>query len=237
MSASTQRFSRQRSHASDQVALEIRRYLERQELRPGDRIGTEAELAAEFGVSRPTLREGLRLLASSHLIRVVAGRNGGVFVANTPNEGMGRTLSESIAMMVASETVSLHELIEARIFLEVPLAGRAAERSERDLVDDLNAAIEAAEGAEPGHVAFDDADAQFHRLIAAAAGNELMVGFTSWTLDVLQPLLIEQLARRVDGASILAQHQEIARAIGRGRPRAAEAAMRRHLDYLLDVTS
>ena len=57
------RFAPASVDASHQIALEIRRYLEREGLQPGDRIGTEQELATEFGVSRPTLREGLRLLA------------------------------------------------------------------------------------------------------------------------------------------------------------------------------
>src|SRR5690348_18286474 len=116
------RFAPASVDASHQIALEIRRYLEREGLQPGDRIGTEQQLAAEFGVSRPTLREGLRLLASSHLIRVTQGRKGGIFVANTPNEGMGRSLSESIAHMLAAESTSLDELLEARLFMEVPLA-------------------------------------------------------------------------------------------------------------------
>src|ERR671930_1643131 len=107
-----ERFPRTRSDASEHIALEIRRYLERHGLQPGDRIGTEQELAAEFGVSRPTLREGLRLLASSHLIRVGRGRSGGIFVARTPNEGMSRNVSESIAMMLAAESVSLSELLD-----------------------------------------------------------------------------------------------------------------------------
>jgi DNA-binding FadR family transcriptional regulator len=94
-------FPRTRSDASELIALEIRRYLERHELQPGDRIGTEQELAAEFGVSRPTLREGLRLLASSHLIRVGRGRSGGIFVARTPNEGMSRNVSEPNPLLQA----------------------------------------------------------------------------------------------------------------------------------------
>src|ERR1700749_1396281 len=120
------RFPRARADASEQIALEIRRYLERRDLQPGDRIGTEQELAAEFGVSRPTLREGLRLLSSSHLIRVGRGRAGGIFVARTPNEGMGRNLSESIQLMLAADATSMEELLDGRMFLEVPLAGRAA---------------------------------------------------------------------------------------------------------------
>ena len=73
MTASGTRFGAPRGDASEQVAFEIRRYLSARDLRPGERLGTEQELAAEFGVSRPTLREGLRLLASSHLIRATQG--------------------------------------------------------------------------------------------------------------------------------------------------------------------
>ena len=55
------RFAHANVDASHQIAQQLRYYLEEKGLRPGDRIGTEQELAAEFGVSRPTLREGLRL--------------------------------------------------------------------------------------------------------------------------------------------------------------------------------
>src|SRR4051794_15854493 len=105
------RFDAARADASEQIALQIRHYLQEQSLQPGDRIGTEHELAAEFGVSRPTLREALRLLASSHLIRVDRGRAGGIFVARTPNEGMSRNVSESIAAMLATKTVSMQQLL------------------------------------------------------------------------------------------------------------------------------
>ncbi len=92
--------------ASERIAAEIRRHVARNHLRPGDRLGTQQELAAEFGVSRPTLREGLRRLSSTHLIRTAAGPGGGIFVQSTLSEGMRRNLSESIATMLASHTVS-----------------------------------------------------------------------------------------------------------------------------------
>src|SRR5919199_2800742 len=132
-----ERLPRARTDASEQIALQLRRYLERRDLQPGDRIGTEQELAAEFGVSRPTLREGLRLLASTHLIRSSQGRGGGIFVASTPNEGIGRSLSDSIATMLAMDSVSLAELLEARIVLEVPIAGLAAAAATRETVTAL----------------------------------------------------------------------------------------------------
>src|SRR4051812_23740446 len=152
------RFTRARADASEQIALEIRRYLQQRNLQPGDRIGTEQELAAEFGVSRPTLREGLRLLASSHLIRVGRGRAGGIFVARTPGEGMSRNVSESISMMLATESISIAQLLDARMFLEVPLAGLAAANAGETTAADLQAAIDDATGHEPGSPSFNAAD-------------------------------------------------------------------------------
>src|SRR4051794_27717387 len=124
------RFSPRRLDASEQIALELRRYIERQELEPGDRVGTEQELAAEFGVSRPTLREALRLLAGSHLLRVERGRSGGIFVAGTPTQGLGRALSASIATLVAADSVGLRQLLEVRALLEGGVAALAAERAD-----------------------------------------------------------------------------------------------------------
>ena len=227
-----ERFPRAHTDASEQIALEIRRYLERRELRPGDRIGTEQELAAEFGVSRPTLREGLRLLASSHLIRVGRGRSGGIFVARTPNEGMSRNVSESIATMLAAESVSLSELLDARLFLEVPLAGLAARNAGADTAARLQEAIDDAEGNEPGTEPFNSADARFHRILAETAGNPLLRAFTDWILEVLQPKLIEHIAGRVDGGAILRQHRDIQRAVRRRQQAAAERAMTAHIEYL-----
>ena len=202
------------------------------DLRPGDRIGTEQELAAEFGVSRPTLREALRLLAGSHLIRASRGPRGGIFVASTPNEGMSRNLSESIATMLETQSVSLGELVEARSQLEVPLAGLAAERATDETILRLEAAIADQEGRHPASDGFRLADACFHRTIAATAGNELLRAFASWTLDVLQPSLIEKIGDAIDGELIIGQHREILRAIRRGQPVGASRAMGRHLEYL-----
>jgi GntR family transcriptional regulator, transcriptional repressor for pyruvate dehydrogenase complex len=226
------RFEAVHADASEQIAREIRMYIERGGLLPGDRIGTEHELAQEFGVSRPTLREGLRRLAGSHLIRVQKGRAGGVFVENTPNAGIGRHVSESIAAMLESESVTLYELLEARMFLEVPLAGLAAERSDEPTIAALTEAIADAVGRDPGGEEFRLADTRFHQTIAVTAGNDLMVTFTRWILDVLQPSLIDHLGRAIDADEIISQHQAVVRAIRRHQRSAAERAMRRHIEYM-----
>jgi GntR family transcriptional repressor for pyruvate dehydrogenase complex len=145
---------------------------------------------------------------------------------------MSRNLSESIASMLEADSVSLDELVDARVCLEVPLAGRAAERATEETVSELRAAIDEAAGNHPASEAFRAADTRFHRVIAATAQNELLSAFTSWTLDVLQPSLIDTLGDRIDGEAILAQHRAIMRAIDRRKPAEAEEAMRRHLEYL-----
>jgi GntR family transcriptional regulator, transcriptional repressor for pyruvate dehydrogenase complex len=229
------RFQAVHADASEQIAREIRRYIEREGLRPGDRIGTEHELSREFGVSRPTLREGLRRLAGSHLIRVQKGRAGGVFVDNTLGAGIGRHVSESIAAMLESNSVTLCQLIETRMFLEVPLAGRAAERSDEATGVALAAAIDDARGHDPAGDEFRLADARFHRVIAITAGNDLLVTFTGWILDVLQPSLIEHLAGAIDGGQVIRQHEAIMRAVRRHQRKAAERAMRLHIEYMSDL--
>jgi GntR family transcriptional regulator, transcriptional repressor for pyruvate dehydrogenase complex len=231
----TPRFEAVHADASEQIAREIRMYVEREGLRPGDRIGTEHELAREFGVSRPTLREGLRRLAGTHLIRVQKGRAGGVFVDNTPNVGIGRHVSESIAAMLESKTVSLCELLEARMFLEVPLAGLAAQNANEETIAALADAIADATGRDPASDEFRLADARFHRAIAVSAGNDLLLTFTSWILDVLQPSLIAHLGSALDVDEIICQHQAILRAIRRHERTAAERAMRQHIESMMDV--
>src|SRR5258708_2650657 len=123
------RFAPVHGDASERIAHQIRLYLESNDLKPGDRIGTEKELAREVGVSRPTLREAVRLLTGTHLIRVSKGRTGGIFVASTVNESIGHNVSASAAAMLAPDSVSRCQLLEARMLLEVPLAGLAAKNA------------------------------------------------------------------------------------------------------------
>jgi GntR family transcriptional repressor for pyruvate dehydrogenase complex len=228
-------YRRSATGASEEIATHIRRWLEEQRLEPGERIGTEQEMADEFGVSRPTLREALRLLSASHLIRVGRGRSGGVFVASTPSEGMSRNVSESIALMLAAESISMETLVDARLSLEVPLAGRAAVNADDDVCNRLEAAIEAAVGHKPGTPPFNSADSRFHQILAETAGNDLLLALTAWILEVLQPSLVAHISVRVDAEQILAQHRAILRAVRRHQRTGAERAMQAHIEYLAGV--
>jgi DNA-binding FadR family transcriptional regulator len=121
------------------------------------------------------------------------------------------------------------------MFLEVPLAGLAAANATEETAVALQAAIDEAADHEPGTPPFNEADKRFHQILAAAAGNELLLAFTGWILEVLQPQLIANITGRVDGAEILRQHRDIQRAVRRRQSAGAERAMRAHIAYLKEI--
>ena len=221
--------------ASEQVATALPHRIQSDGLGPGDFLGREEDLAAEFGVSRPTLREALKLLASSNLIRASKGPGGGIFVAHTADQGMRQSLSDSVDMMLETGAVSLEELLDARMLLEVPLAGLAALQADEGTLERLRAALAAETAAAADLDAIHLADTEFHREIAAAAGNRMAQALTGWVYEVLQPRLVDELRDAVLPSAVLDQHATLLSAIEKGdRPR-AERAMREHLLYLRDV--
>ena len=131
--------------------------------------------------------------------------------------------------------MSLCELLDARMFLEVPLAGLAAANATEETAAELQAAIDAAAQHPRGSAPFNEADKHFHQILARAAGNELLLAFTGWILEVLQPQLIASIGTEVDGEEILRQHRDIQRAVRRRQPAGAERAMRAHIDYLKET--
>jgi GntR family transcriptional repressor for pyruvate dehydrogenase complex len=220
--------------ASEQVAVQIQHYIQEEGLRPGDFLGREEDLAAEFGVSRPTLREALKLLASGNLIRASKGPGGGIFVAHTADEGMGRSLSDAIAMMLETGAVTLEELLDARLLLEVPLAGLAAYQADEQNLTRLRNAVRAGATAEDAH-ALATVDSEIHQAVAAAAGNRMLQALTGWVFEVVQPSVNDALHGAIVQSAIVEQHEALLAAIEKGDAPRAERAMKDHLLYLRDV--
>jgi GntR family transcriptional regulator, transcriptional repressor for pyruvate dehydrogenase complex len=223
-----------RRSASEEVADAIRGYMFGRGLEPGDRLGREEDLAQRFGVSRPTLREALRLLSSAHLIRATKGPGGGIFVAATAEQSIGLSVSESVASMLSADSIDIDELIETRMLLEIPLAGLAAQRATEADVATLYAILDEAGTVAQG-ASFRGLDTRLHGTIAAIAGNRLARALTEWIGQVLQPPLQLLVEPAIVDAVVVQQHRDIVRAIERGDPKAAERAMREHLVYLHDL--
>ena len=122
-----------------QIADELRRLIVSGELSEGDSLGHEPDLVERFGVSRPSLREALRILEAEGLISVVRGMLGGVVV----HEPDGRMTARTAALVLQARNVSLADVHEARSLLE-PTAVRvvASLRSRRAAVAELRRLID-----------------------------------------------------------------------------------------------
>ena len=97
-----------------QIADELRRQIVSGELGEGDLIGHEPELIERFGVSRPSLREALRILEAEGLISVLRGVQGGV-VVHHPDQ---RLTARTAALVLQTRNVSLADVFEARTVIE-----------------------------------------------------------------------------------------------------------------------
>jgi GntR family transcriptional repressor for pyruvate dehydrogenase complex len=153
---------------SEQVVAHIRKLIERGLVRPGDKLPAERDLAAQIGVSRPTVRVGLRALAA---MGIVQSRHGsGTYIPDGP-PALG---SESLSLLAALHGFTREEMYEARRILEVAAAGMAAERATpeqlatlADEVSNLFATLDRPE-------VFLVHDIKFHRAVAAASGNPII---------------------------------------------------------------
>lgn len=222
--------------ASEKVAVEIQHSIQADSLAPGDFLGREEDLAKDFGVSRPTLREALRILASGNLIRANKGPGGGIFVAHTADEGISVSLSNAIAMMLETGAATMEELLDARLVIEAPLAGLAAYHADDAAKERLRVAVEAEAAADQDDPdSLGSADAEIHRTVAAAAGNRMLQALVGWVFEVLQPQLVTKIHEAVVHSAVIDQHRALLRAIERGDPARAERAMKDHLLYLRDV--
>jgi len=202
---------------------------------PGDRVGTEAELALELGVSRPAVREAVRLLVRANLLRAARGPGGGVFVARSPDRGLARTVSDAISGMLTTGATTVSELTEVRLLLEVPLAGLAAEHANADTIAELTRAVDDAAARPDDDAVQRETDIRFHRAIADGAGNRVASALSAWSSEVLQPQLKDLIAPAIVEAVARDQHREIIAAIEQRKPVLAERAMRAHLHYLGDL--
>jgi GntR family transcriptional repressor for pyruvate dehydrogenase complex len=169
-----------------QVADELRRLIVSGKLTEGESLGTELDLIERFGVSRPSLREALRILQAEGLISVRRGMQGGVVV----HEPGRRSTARTAALVLQARNVPLADVFAARTVLE-PSAARmvASRRRRRAAVAELRRLVAEQQRLilEPG--AFAPSNTRFHERLVALAGNQ--------TLTILWEMLSEVVARAV----------------------------------------
>ncbi len=216
------------------------------QLAPGASLPSEADLAERYDVSRLTVREAVKMLAGRGLLDVGRGRRAVVI------EPTGIAFSDFLSMVIHNDTKGLFDLIEFRISLEVQSATLAAKRATRAGIAALENAIQgmrdAAEDGKKGIDAegseqrFHQHDVGFHEAIALSSGNRLISYlFEAMATPLQRSFSLSRRGHDARGHTVhdtLAAHEAILEAIRAGNPKAADAAMRAHLqDTERDIRS
>jgi DNA-binding FadR family transcriptional regulator len=163
----------------EEIVRQIRSLIAGGELKSGDRLPPERDLAEKFSVSRASVREALRALGSMGLIEIRAGE--GTFVKEISVEA----LIEPLALVLLTQREAVAELFEARQILEPPIAGLAARRASREEIEEMEHILEEqAKEIAAGKTGVRQ-DAAFHTAIASAAHNRAISRIVAALMDLL----------------------------------------------------
>lgn len=215
-----------RSTLPEEIAGRLLNLIRDQELRPGDRLPAERDLARRLGVSRPVLREALRALS---LMKVVDIRQGtGTYVTSLEP----RQLISHLDFAFSSDTVALAKVFEARRVVESGNVRFAAERLTEDGLDRLAALVGDLSASLDDPQRFSELDIAFHDAICAAADNFMLAQFMT-IVDTLGRVSRQRTGgRREVREAAVEDHVRILDALRARDPDAAERAMRGHLDHI-----
>lgn len=220
---------------SDAVAASLEKRILEGSLKPGDRLPPERELAAELGVSRPSLREAIQKLASKGMLQSRQG--GGTYVTNR----LESTFLDPWQEMLGAHPTLREDLLEFRRMLEGQAAEWAAERATDEDLTRLTQAFDAMNDAFEA----DDldrrssADITFHQAIGEATHNALIGHLSAALLRLMQDNIrfnLGELSGIPAATSLLkSQHAAIHAAIVERRPAAARAAAETHIDFVRET--
>lgn len=210
---------------AEEVVVRLRDMIHNGELSPGDRLPPERDLAKLLGVSRPTLRAGIRSLAT---VGILQSRQGaGTFVSERHESP---TLDGSpLRMLSALHGFTSDEMFEARLALEMSIAGMAAERATSEQMTLM------AEEITGMYASIDDPeqylvhDMKFHQTIAAASNNRILTSLMNMVATILFDTRSKTVKRARDLKESAEQHHNIYRAMRERDPKAASVAMHDHL--------
>src|SRR5262249_27314033 len=190
---------------STQIVAQVREALFAKELRPGDFLGTEKDLAERFAVSRIVARDALRTLEAQGIVEIKVGSGGGARIAR----GNARLFAEALAVQLDLAGVSVAEIMDAQRAIECLAAELAAANSTPEDQARLRELIAEAERRIDDAGAFARLGREFHLSVAEASHNRVLLvqlislQHVSWPAQ--KPTLTPKVARR-----ILDAHKELA---------------------------
>lgn len=210
---------------AEEIVARLREMIGRGELHSGDRLPPERDLAKLLGVSRPTLRAGIRSLST---VGILQSRQGaGTFVAEAEESP---TLDSSpLRLLSALHGFTPDEMFEARLALEKSIAGMAAERATSEQMTLLAEEVAGMYASQDEPEQYLVHDMQFHQTVAAASNNRILTALMNMVATILYDSRSKTVKRARDLKESAEQHRNIYRAIRERDGEAATAAMHEHL--------
>jgi DNA-binding FadR family transcriptional regulator len=207
-----------------QIADQIAALIDGGEFKPGARLPPERDLARQLGVSRPSVREALIALEVEGYVEVRVGS--GVYVTSD-GRGPGRALP-------LPTDAGPFELIKARWIVESECAALAAKAATRAQIKGIEEALDAMSKDRERNVMPLSSDRMFHLRIAEASGNSALALVVKTLWDQRTGPLFLQLEHHFNTPALwtaaIKEHRDVLNAIARHDPRAARAAMRKHMN-------
>jgi DNA-binding FadR family transcriptional regulator len=215
------------------IVEQIEGALAQGELKPGERLPSERELVTQFGASRSTVREALRVLESNGVVRSRPGDPNGPEILPFSTQG----LTKQITRLTQVDEVGLGELISFRMILDGSANMLAARLRTQDELASMEATIEVMrETIDLGYEEFSEADVAFHDAIARVSRNSLIQVCNQVVRGVVLSLISDKISRSRNSKALMRQslhhHEEVLEAIRAGDGPAAARIYRRNLyDY------
>jgi GntR family transcriptional regulator, transcriptional repressor for pyruvate dehydrogenase complex len=215
------------SRLYEQIVQQIEESILKGNLKPGDQLPAERDLAQRFGVSRTAVREAVKALREKGLVEAYSGR--GTFIT----DGTSHAVRQSLDLMVKiGQPEGSTYLAEVRTILEPEIAALAAARCQETDLATMREAVAVMDRAGQDPDAYIEADLDFHLALAEAAANPLILSL----IDSIVGLLREQRIRifKVQGGPERGQihHKRILEAMERRDPEKAREAMKAHLEQV-----
>jgi GntR family transcriptional regulator, transcriptional repressor for pyruvate dehydrogenase complex len=213
----------ERAALSQQIAERILQMIKERQLKPGDRLPSERELAVAMSVGRPALREALRALAMMNVIEIRQGA--GAYITNLDTAH----LIQHLDFVFSLDDSTILELFDARKIVEVGIIELAAQRITDEDITELEATLQKSLATMHDPEQFLFADIEMHTVIARIARNPILLRF----IESIHQLGLASRRRTgrlsgVIGQSIV-DHQRIVDALKARDPLAARDAMLSHL--------
>lgn len=216
--------------AAEIVAARLRRRIVNGELAFGEHLGPETELLAQYGVSRPTLREAFRILETESLITIVRGINGGV-VVNRPRVELA---ARYYGLLLALGGTAADEVYQAMAMIEPPAAALLATKDPKGAAEALTRCIDEERRCIDDPPAYAHASTAFHEKLIELTGNRPLLLFA----QTLREIIEQTISGAIYGSSAntiharrkgIRAHEELVALIEAGKREEAEAYWARHL--------